>query len=1303
MERAELRAALTRRLRWLWPVLAHPWVRRLLRLALWLGVAAYFAFIALILGLRYWALPKVATHQQEIQQVVSQALGMDVRIAQIAADWQGLNPRLKLGGVLVLDKEGKQALAFREVESVLSWRSLWHFAPIMDLLAVDGPILHIRRLADGRITVAGVDTEGEADPRMMETLLKQRRIRIRNATLVWTDNLRNAPPLVLEDVQFGVDNRGSRHRFGLSAVPPERLASRFDLRGEVQGDLLGGLHQLTGRVFAELDYVDLAVWRTWVDYPFRMQQGRGALRVWGDWDEGRGGVTADLALEDVQVKLGRQVPELQLANLRGRLQGRYGQGEWSFAGHKLELSTLSGIRLPPTDFQAEWREQPLAAGKDGVPRVRLQGGASASMLDLTVLHRLAAYLPLDARSRELLAIHQPRGRISELRTTWDAEGETLKHYALKGRFDDLGINAQGVFPGGKGLSGEVDATDKGGTLSLTARDGGVDLPSVFPESFIPLAEMRARANWKVDGQRVTVNLERLDFSGDADGVARGTYRYDGQGPGEIDLNASISRADGRAVWRYMPRSVGDDTRQWLKHSLLQGQGGDAKLTLRGDLKHFPFRDRSQGIFLITAKAKGVRLDYADGWPLIEGLDANMSFGVGMRIEATAGSILGTTIRQAVAELPDFDVPEEWLYLQGTVDGPTEAFLRFIERSPVAEATDRFTEQMRASGQGQLNLKFDMPLRHVVDTKVVGDFQFINNQVTVAPGLPAIQQVNGKLNFTENSITAREITGQLFGAPMRLAVKNEGPKVQVNMSGGLVARELRKVLDTPVLDHLSGSTTWKGEVQVRKKTAEFVVESSLQGLASNLPEPFNKAANASLPLRLEKTSLPKAADTLERDQVKISLKGVGEALLQRKESADAMVVERGALAVGAALPPLPATGVVGEVNLARVDGDFWRKALGGEVAGAAPGTSAPPLPISRLAIRTPTLRLFNRDFNGIDLLASTRDRGWQIALNAREATGDLFWQGDGKGMLRADLKRLAIPAEAAVAGVEVSAEAVDSLPALDVRVADLSVGEKRLGKLEAKARNHAVGWQLDSLLIENPDGSLSGKGDWRVRGGQQTRLDFDLAAKDAGKLLDRLGYAGAMRRGEAKLNGKLTWDGPLTAIHYPSLSGELTVNASKGQFAKLEPGVGKLLGLISLQSLPRRLTLDFRDIFSDGLAFDSIDGKLAVAKGIMRTTEDLKIAGPAAQIQIRGETDLKQETQDLQVNVQPELGGAAAVGVALANPAVGLGVWVANKVLQNPLNRIFAFQYHVTGSWADPKVEKVGQPTPETPAAEKGAP
>lgn len=316
-------------------------------------------------------------------------------------------------------------------------------APAADafLLAFDGPVLQVRRETNGKITFAGLDVEGESDPAFAEWVLEQARIRIRDATIVWDDRLRQAPPLILEDLQFALDNNGRRHRFGLSAAPPEQLAARIDLRGEIQGDLGEMLDHLSGKVFVELDYADLAGWQPWVDYPVHLPQGRGALRIWGDLDDGAGKLTADVALEALRIRLGRKLPELDLASMRGRLEGRYQADAWSLSGSKVELLTETGIRVAPTDFR--WT--------GGSRHKRLNSPAMrASFLDLS-LAQLAAYVPLDARSRELLHKHRPQGRISELRAGWTFDGEILKRYSLKSSFAELGIEAGGYFPGPAGF------------------------------------------------------------------------------------------------------------------------------------------------------------------------------------------------------------------------------------------------------------------------------------------------------------------------------------------------------------------------------------------------------------------------------------------------------------------------------------------------------------------------------------------------------------------------------------------------------------------------------------------------------------------------------------------------------------------------------------------------------------------------------------------------------------------------------------------------------------------------------------
>lgn len=1248
-----------------------PGLARALRVAGWAAFAGWLLFVAIVLALRYAVLPKIADYRADIEQAATRAVGQPVRIGRVEARWRGLNPDLVLDDVVVADRQGGTAFSLSRVEGVLSWLTLLRGRPTLALLAIDAPMLKVRRDASGRLTVAGMDTDGESDPETARWLLDQRRIRVRDATIVWEDQLRGAPQLVLEDLQFSLDNRGSKHRFGLSAAPPDALAARIEVRGEMHGDIGETLENLSGKLFVELDYADLAGWRTWVDYPVRLPQGRGALRVWADLDDATGHLTADVALEAVRIRLGKQLPELDLASLRGRVEGRYRADEWSLSGQKLELLTRDNVRVAPTDFTATWRRDARTAAVDGEIR--------GNFVDVGVFSQLAGYLPLDAETRRLLDQYRPQGRVADFKASWRLVDETLARYGLKAAFTGLGVEPAGYFPGGGGLAGTIEANEKGGTLILDAGKSHVSLPAVFPEPDIDFDQLKAKVAWNIGAGGSEVRIERLAFAGpDAAGSAQGRYRYNGEGPGVIDLQASIGRADGASVWRYMPHAVSADARNWLRRGIVAGQASDGKLVLKGDLRNFPFRDPATGTFAVTAKVTNAKIDYADGWPLIDGVDAEMSFGVGMRIQASRGRVLGASLADVRVEIPDFESHEEMLLVRGGARGPTLAFLHFLDQSPVGASIDRFTEGMKAEGDGYLALELDIPLRRVRDTRIRGDYRFQNNTLQPLAGLPPISQVNGRLAITERSVVAQDINGHLFGGPVRVQVRNAGDRVSVQASGTAKIAEVARHFAWPLVDQLTGQTGWKADIGIRKRNASMTIESDLVGVSSPLPEPLNKTAATPLPLHVER-SLPEGAASL-REQYRITVGKVAQGLVVRKNDS----FEKGVFAVGSAEPRLPDSGLAVRVALPRIDADAWRNFIDSGGEGSGDGGAA----LSLVALKTPHLRLFGRDFSQVDLNLRPRSNGWQIGLNTREAIGDIFWRSNGEGWVEGNFRKLVLtPAGEVQAG---STALINSLPGMSLSVDDFQVGDKALGRLELKARNEKGAWRLDTLSVQNPDGALVGKGVWINTGRQQTRLDFELNARDVGRLLDRFGFAGAVRRGSAKLAGNLQWNGAPTGIDYPSLGGQMSVDVEKGQFNQLEPGVGKLLGLISLQSLPRRLMLDFRDIYSTGLAFDSIEGKLALQNGTMRTVEPLRIFGPAVQIEMEGETDLQRETQDLRVVVRPELGGLAAVGTAaLINPAVGAAALVANTVLQKPLNRLFSYRYHVTGTWSDPLVDKAG--------------
>jgi uncharacterized protein YhdP len=349
---------------------------------------------------------------------------------------------------------------------------------------------------------------------------------------------------------------------------------------------------------------------------------------------------------------------------------------------------------------------------------------------------------------------------------------------------------------------------------------------------------------------------------------------------------------------------------------------------------------------------------------------------------------------------------------------------------------------------------------------------------------------------------------------------------------------------------------------------------------------------------------------------------------------------------------------------------------------------------QLSIKAREVLVFGRDWHDVSVRSAPTAEGLAGRVESREVTGDWVWQQAGKGKLSARLKQFSLPASTDAGGRASIApgvsDALDSLPGLDIAVEQFALGARKLGRLEMEATNEARVWRINRLLIANPEGELVGKGRWRFAGSDRTQLDFKLDARDVGKLLERFGYPDAVRRGTAKLEGRLGWYGMPTTIDYPTLTGEMRLTAEKGQFAKLEPGIGKLLSLLSLQMLPRRITLDFRDIFSEGFAFDTIDGKFVVNNGQMRT-DDLKVEGPSAKVLMRGDIDLQHETQNLRVAIQPEVSGTVALGAAAVNPVIGLAALLAQKILQDPLNKAFAFEYAITGSWADPKVDKVVQP------------
>lgn len=1243
-------------------------------------------FSMLLLALRYWLLPDIDHYRQDIAAVITQAAGQRVTIGAVSAEWDGLRPNLILRTVQVHNKEGDPALILNLIESTLSWLSILHGEVRFHTIRINKPDLTIRRDTEGIIHVAGVAlSPDQSESGFADWLLRQRQLILSDANIVWQDDQRGSPALELKAVNLRLENRGQHHRFGIHAVPPSNLAAPLDIRGDFTGDSLGSLEKWRGQIFTQLDYADIAAWRPWLPFPetIEFNRGAGSIRMWlgidGTVVEG---LTADVRLQNVKTRLAQELPELNLISLKGRVG-------WKRINNGTDEGTELSTRGLSISIHGEETLQPLNLSLQTFPTNNDKSGSgklNLNVLDLETLMNLVEYLPVQVSLRERLDELSPIGEIRDVQAEWNGEWPTPSQFNIKGGFTNLGMKKFYPIPAFRGISGNIAGTEKVGTLNLSSQKVSMALPEALRKP-VMLDRLNGQVNWEslTDKSLIEFKFNSVEFANDhAAGSVSGSYHSVPDGPDMIDLNAHLTQADARYVGQYVPTMVSQSVRDWIERSIVAGDLSDVRLRLKGNLAEFPFNNNENGIFQINAKASSVKLDYLSEWPKIENISADLLFqGSRMEIISPRANIFDANLSNVKIRFADMADPDATLKIEGEATGATREFIKFIEKSALSSYTGGIVGGITAVGDGELQLKLDIPLYRLNDIKLIGSYRFINNQITPSY-LPNLDQLDGVLTFTESGIGIEKISAQALGGPVdfRSSTPPEGG-MRVTATGKAnfdnlrqLARNKPPVATQTWTQHFRGSTDWQAVMNIRKKLFNVSIESSMQGLVSVLPEPFSKAATDPLPLRFERKSIDS-----RRDDLILRYGGLVAAQIKRsRDSSGNYRVDRGIVSFGTTSTLSPAkNGVTVNGSLQSLDLDQWRSLFKQNDEGGH--LSLDP---SRINLHIGTLKFLERRFHNIGLNAFNDGGEWNSTISSKEINGDINWHPSGNGKLVARLKNLVIPAASPTKPIAAKQAQLQekSLPALDVVADNFSVNEKSLGKLELLANQQKQDWHVERLHITNSDSSLTAKGIWQNHAvPPRIQADIKLEASDIGKLLTRLGYPDRVKRGRGGLEGILSWSGNPQSIDYPTLSGSLKLKAKQGQFPKLETGIGKLFSIFDLQSLPRRITLDFRDVLNEGFGFDDITGNVKINRGVA-TTHDLRIRGSAAKFAMSGEVDLAAETQKLNVRVIPSLG--------LVTPVVGIASMIANQELKDPFDQVVSSEYNVTGTWADPLITEVAR-------------
>lgn len=1279
-------------------------------------LVGYFAFGLLYLGTRHWLMPRIDDWRPQVEAFAGRTLGVRVQIDRIETGWRGIHPHLRLVNVRLFDAAGGVALALPQLEATVSWTSVVALEPRFTLLAIRAPEIEVKRLSHGRFEVAGFVLDPAApaaEGRLADWVLAQHRIAIRDLRLRYVDAREGAaaPPLLLQEGDFEYRRGLLVHRVALRARPPSALAAAIDLRAEFRHPPLarpGDYSRWSGRLFLQTEYADLAALTALAGLatPFALERGQGALRAWLQFDRLRSErLTADVAAADVIVKLAPAAAPLALASLHGRFTQQALGGAWA-GGHEiafsgLTLATADGLQIAPTDLRLR-----LAPAR---------GDFEASRLPLDAVTRLAAHLPLAPRLRDEIERRDARGEVTSLRATWN-DGATLR-YAVRARFARLSMraspadppaSARGVprpgLPGFDNLAGSLTLTESGGHVDIDATDAALEFPGVFAAPRIAAKTLKAAVGWSLEPQ-LELRFESVALANeDLDLTANGTWRATGKGPGALDLVGRITRLRAAAAHAYAPLVLAADVRQWLATAFTAGEAVDGLLRLRGDLADFPFA-AGGGDFRVQARMRGIGLAYLPGWPAVSNLDGDLRIErARLQFDGRQAAVSDTRLESIEVRIPNL-THDAHLRVAFKAAGPAGGVLRYLAESPIGGWLGDALARASASGNAATELRLDVPLAHARDTRVQGSVTLTNTDLTLSPELPPLARASGRVEFTEKAFKLVGVSGGFLGGQVLIegGTRPDGA-IAIAASGSATPAGVRRMIDIPfvqrLLERAQGMTRYAANVALRDGLAELHLESDLLGWSIAAPEPLAKAATDALPLRLD--IVPAGA---RADRVRLTLGELLALQFARSGPPAAMRIERGAIRIGEASDAdimLPERGVRAVVNLPRLNVDRWSPLLSGlgrdTAAGGAVASAVPDL----IAARIGELVIAGRPIANLVLGATRAPEGdgivWLANVVSDHATGSVTWhmpRADNPGRVSARLARLAVPEASRTDFADVLDATPSDVPAFDVVADSFEVGARKLGRLELVALNAGGGaaavWELQRLEISNADARMRATGRWVREAGATARtmaLDLALEFSDAGKLLARLGIPDAVRGGEGTLSGRVSWRGAPLAIDYPTLAGHLELAANKGQFLKADAGAGRLLGVLSLQALPRRLALDFRDVFSEGFAFDAITARADVAAGVL-TTRDFRMRGANATVLMEGSTDLRAETQNLHVLVLPEVNvtSASLVYALLANPAVGLGTFLAQLLLREPLAKAFSFEYDITGSWQDPQVKR----------------
>lgn len=1250
--------------------------------ALWVFTVSIVLLAVLLLVARF-IVTQVPSYKSNLERYLSEEIGAQVVISDISASIIGFQPQISLAGVTLDEfKKKTHTLSIDEIRLSFNPMSFLMEGINPNKIIITGVDISFKRFADGHLSIVGLSNNKKGSSGDFSWLLGDGRFEIIDSRITWQDEMQGMPNITLSQANILFQNSAGAQELKMRANLPKDTGGSIVLYLKAKGDVLSDTDWAAKGYFSAKNInVSSHLSRLKLD-GFSIIEGVGDVELWSTW------TNAKL----VQVKGNVQVAEAGLIKSENELkvESLTAQFDWE--------SIRDGWRFQTQDFSFKAEGVIQKKSAFGLQYQTKNSGsyelqATADRLNLNAISKVLQHSDmLDNDVIGLLSDVQAKGILNKANLSVSRDGKQVEWTAC-GELNDFSSQSFWRVPKMKNISATGCSTQDNGWANLKADNGSVYFKTLFRDPIV-ISKLEGLLTWEHKPTGWSVNAEHISL--DSPHITSQTrlniqLPADGASP-IIDMQSNFGRAEGRFMPLYLPAGVmSDELVNWLDNAFIEGDVKSCSLLLKGTLSDFPY-SQGQGTFQVLFGTENAILHYADSWPNVLGASADVEFKNGrVNIIGHTGLISGNKIETILIESASLE-KGSYLNLDGKIEGDIKGLYTFFNQSPIKERVSSLLDYSTVSGQAVIDLNIQIPLTTELDTRVAARVT-LNSVSLDFPDLDlGIDQIQGVINYDELGLRGQSLKGRVLGEQISVDISPKSDSTVIFGKGRLQITNLANKYPSDFWEKIKGNSAAHITVELPhsgltgKGKSTVTLESNLDGIAVELPSPIGKAEKSHLPLNMMVTlgggTLPVQASYGD------FLKG---SMVFVENESKKLVLEKGDIYLGKAASSLPESkGVRLFAKVDELDVSAWQDALNFEQ-----NNSMRSLLVNQFNVDIGRLKWGDSAFNNVHLTGKNEESFWSGEINSSIVLGRYKVPSNLElgGKIDLDLETLTLPSyDDLELGGKKSPLSPNDIPNIDVKSKVLFIGETKLGALELKLRQKDNGVAIKAFTVMSKRDEFKASGAWEIKEGQnRTALNGSLRSKSLGSLLKGTGISSKLKGTSSDIRFDLYWPGEPQAFSKNRLSGSVDIKSKQGRLLDVEPGIGRIFGLLSLSTLQRRLQLDFSDLVQKGLSFDKIKGHFLMTNGEAQT-DQFYLESPSARLDFQGRIGLANEDIDQLITVTPNTTESLPIAGALAGgPLVGAAIFIVQKIAGKTVNKLVGYQYKVSGSWSDPKVKQISKP------------